>query len=314
MLTYLYFFVYYTATLTIDANIWGYQVELFSKSTAQKRYEDCPESQCTITDVSPFEYNVTISKEGYENEFMSMKVSPRRNESIFIELEKKVSIEPIDIIPLEENAAQKIKRLREEKLYYARFQLWDDTLLTLTEDGDQLLVQYNSWDNILEIAKIQRIAQQDLHAEYVVGSKDIFLVAGDTYYIFDENKKKLYELPFQVLIHYIKPALKGWEYLVVTEKGTFRYTLSSGNSEYQYLFHDFIYSWDDIIGILRGDEDAKRRNFDIKEKGNLIIKYTPADKTRKVVYTSFEAIERIYLREENLIITIKGQEYELQNY
>ena len=98
--------------------------------------------QCTLADIAPFEYNFTVSKSGYENSFMTMKVSPRRSESIFIELEKKVRVESIDLVAVEETAAQKIKRLREENLYYARFQLAEDDLLIFITETNQLRVQY----------------------------------------------------------------------------------------------------------------------------------------------------------------------------
>ena len=60
VLGYLYFFVYYTATLTIDANVGNYRVELFSLATAQKWKHECPEEVCVINDVSPFDYNISI--------------------------------------------------------------------------------------------------------------------------------------------------------------------------------------------------------------------------------------------------------------
>ena len=314
ILTYLYFFVYYTATLTIDANLWEYSVELFSKSTAQKWQHDCPEAKCIIRDVSPFDYNMTLRKEGYEDEFMSMEVSPRRNESIFFEFEKKVILKAVKIEEIQEATDQKIQRLREEKLYYARFQLGEEKLITFSEEGDRLVVQYNSTGDAIEIAKIPRAAKEEIKAEYIGDSDDIFIAVGEIYYIFEWTQNKLYELPYKIPVGYIKLANQKGVYLVVTEKWTFRYQLISGDSEYQYLFHDFVYAWDSLVWVVREGEEQKRQNFDLNQTGNLIIRYTPSDKIRKVLYESFDEIERIQIRWEKLILLIKDQEYELKNY
>jgi hypothetical protein len=40
--------VFYTATLTIDANVDDYRIELFSPATAQKWMHECPEKECII--------------------------------------------------------------------------------------------------------------------------------------------------------------------------------------------------------------------------------------------------------------------------
>jgi len=61
VLLYMYFFLYYTGTLVFDANIDTYKVSLFSKKTAQTFTYTCTQKICTLTDIPPLEYNMTVS-------------------------------------------------------------------------------------------------------------------------------------------------------------------------------------------------------------------------------------------------------------
>jgi len=131
---YLYFFVYYTATLTIDANVDDYKVELFSLGTAQKWIHDCPEAECVIAGVSPFDYNISISKADYETKVIPAKIGARGKESIIVQLEKKVSLVSLDTEIVQETNREKIQRLREENLYYARFKISEDAILSFKQE------------------------------------------------------------------------------------------------------------------------------------------------------------------------------------
>lgn len=129
----MYFFVYYTSTLIIDSNVTDYKVELFSKSTAQKRSTDCKQERCTLTDVSPFQYNISISKPEYETQVIPMKVRARKKEELYIKLEKKVRLESLQLEKIAETPKEKIQRLREQNRYYAVFQADTDDKLIFEE-------------------------------------------------------------------------------------------------------------------------------------------------------------------------------------
>ena len=315
VLTYLYFFVYYTATIYVNSNVWGYEVEFFSKSTAQKRRESCPEEECIITDVSPFEYNITISKEGYENKLMSIDVAPRRKETLFIELTKKVVLEPLPSLQVIETPKEKIERIREENRYYLSFQLQDGRKLRFKESAEENLEMiYQSPDNIQSIQEFPKLSTESILADEISWSPDIFLSIWEESYIFDTQAWRLIELDFKIDIFYIKSWASEGEYIIITEKWAFLYDTRSRNPEFQYLFRDYLYHKDSLIWVVYGDEEQKKKNLSLTEDGNLIIKYSPSDKTKKILYRTSENIERLEWKENQIIITIDDQEYELSNY
>ncbi len=314
ILVYLYFFVFYTATLTINTNVAGYKVELFSKSTAQKWIYNCPEKICIIRDVSPFDYNISISKEDYETKIIAAKVSPRRREEIRVQLEKKTILTTLEAIKTQETPKQKIQRLRQEKLYFARFELWDNTMITFSRENNQLKMQYRNLDFIREIMTFPLVKSEEIGVEYIGETKKIFLRIGKNYYIFDTLWAKIYELPFEMRVSYIKPSKKDFQYLVITEKGVFLYDLIDKKSEFQYLFKDFIYYDDAIIGVIYKDEKQKKSNFNLTKKGNLIIKYSPKDKQRKILLGTSLPIDRIEKIWEKVIFSANGKQYELENF
>ena len=131
--------MYYTSILIIDANVDDYSVALFSPSTAQKWQFDCETKICEIPGVSPFTYNISIIKQDYESEMVSMKIRPRAKESLVIALEKKVRLKLTEPSVIEaETNAEKIQRLRDENLYYFIESLSNDRVFKMRQDADQL--------------------------------------------------------------------------------------------------------------------------------------------------------------------------------
>jgi hypothetical protein len=104
----------------------NYRVELFSPGTAQKWVHECPDLICVVNDVSPFDYNVSIIKADYKTKVLSFKVRPRGKETLVVQLEKEVRLDAINRENNTETAKEKIQRIRDEKLYYAKFKL-DET-------------------------------------------------------------------------------------------------------------------------------------------------------------------------------------------
>ena len=315
VLLYLYFFVYYTATLEIDSNVTDYRVELFSKSTAQKWQHNCPEMNCIIPDVSPFEYNVNISKEWYESFVMNIDVAPRRRETLFIELQEKVILTSASLVERDETPREQIERIREENRSLIRFKIQDGTSVRFEQKEDTIEMLYKTWDTEKNIASFPALSEEEIDASPISSSNDIFLALWEKYYIFRSEWAKLLELDFSIEILYIKAGKKRGEYIIITEKGAFLYDSTSQSSTFQYLFRDYVYDKDDIlIGVIYADEEQKKENFGLKEQWNLIIKYSPRDKIREVLYNTSENIERIEKRNEAVILTINGSEFQLENY
>ncbi len=314
ILVYLYFFVYYTATLTVNANVSDYRVVLFASSTAQKWVHECPESECVIANVSPFDYNISIIKQGYETKIISAKIWARGRESLVLELEKKVFLDAFIDESLEETAQQKIQRLRDEKSSYARFSLGTQRSISFTENDNELLLEYIVEGKTYPIQNFQRVKQDDISVSSIPSSEDVFISLWENNFILLTWEGKVHPLSFKIPINYIKAGQKQWSYQIVTNKGTFLYNISSWNSEFQYLFRDFVSFGNDIIWIIYDDEDQKKQNFNFTEKWNLIIKFSQKDKTRKLLKTTNLDIDKIEWRDNKIILSVWDSEYELKNF
>lgn len=192
----------------IESNVPDYTVNFFAKSTAQKRQQHCPEKVCEILDVSPFEYNITIEKEGYDSFFVAQKVKARTKEEIIIKLEKKARLQAVLDFSASETAQEKIQRLREENLYYASFALDESSKLTFTQKDEKIFLQHRTPTEVREIASFPQVPAEDIGADIVSGSKDIFLHLAQKSYIFDPLQGKLISLPYEIPVLYIKTAQK----------------------------------------------------------------------------------------------------------
>lgn len=314
VLIYLYFFVYYTATVVMNANVTEYNVELFSKSTAQRWEFECPLEECILSDISPFEYNISIKKEGYKDVTINAKISPRKKQNFVVEMEKQVRLDILEIEQNTETAQQKIQRLRDNAKYFVSFELSEDTKVHFLQDQNQLEMIYKTQDKERTISRFPLVREEDIQVRYIGDAgKELFIQVWNSYYIFSLSAGRLYVLPYTLEVKYIKPGNILWEYLVITEKGAFTYNTATQDSEFQYLFKDFIYSDTTLIWVIYKDEDQKKRNFNIEDKGNLIIRYSPDTKERKILLQTDLQVERIEWRGEDIIFFANGREYKLEN-
>jgi hypothetical protein len=117
-------------------------VSLFSPSLAQKTEQLCPQSLCIIPDVSPFEYNISITKDGYETKNLNIMVSARQNQEILIDLQKKAILEEVLDMKALETAQEKIQRLRADNISFARFQITSESEIRFLEESNNLQLVY----------------------------------------------------------------------------------------------------------------------------------------------------------------------------
>lgn len=314
VLGYLYFFVYYTGILTINANVEEYRVELFSPGTAQKWIHECSDRICEIYDVAPFDYNISIIKPEYEIKMISLNVRPRGKETLVLQLEKQVRLDSVETEKIPETAKETIQRIRDEKLYYAKFDLDTSRTIRLKEQESELLLQYVVNDQVRDISRFQQIASEKIDVHGIYSSDNVYLRVGEDNYIFDTDYLRIYKIPEIRNLWYIKFDPQNWKYILVTDNGSFLYSLWDTNLEYQYLFRDYVSMDEFIIWVVFADEKQKKKNFNIQEKGNIIVKYVQNDKTRKVIYTTNKNIEEIY-QANNIIYINSGESiFELKNF
>jgi hypothetical protein len=115
-----------------------------------------------------------------------------------------VSLVSFDDEKSEETNKQKIERLREENLYYARFRIDDYVLLNFEQDDDQMLLQYRTSEDIRDLGSFKLVAKDDIIIDTIPGTENIFLSLASDYYILDTQSFTLKKLPFNLSIEYIK--------------------------------------------------------------------------------------------------------------
>jgi len=314
VLFYLYFFVFYTSQLSFNSNIWEYKVTLYSPSLAQKKEQLCPQSLCIINDVSPFEYNISISKDGYETKNLNIVVWARQNQEILIELQKKAVLEEVLDMKALETPQEKIQRLRDNNLSFARFQINTESEIRFTEESNTLKMLYITWSSKREIQSFPKISADSIDASLIGTTQNIFLSLWNTSYIFETRQARVTKLPFEIKVRYIKPDKNTWTYLIVTENGTFHYNAINNTSNFEYLFRDFVYINKWTIGVIYKDEIQKKSNFWLEQKWNLIVLYNPDSKERKVILETLLPITHIQNVDDKVIFTAGNKDFELLNY
>lgn len=310
----MYFFVYYTSVVVFDANVRGYKVEFFSTSTAQKWSYECPEELCELPDISPFDYKISLSKSGYEPQVVQTKIFPRKKQEFIINFEKKAQLKEVSVEETSETIEQKIARISTQNDYYEVFDIWNGEKILFLERWDtlEMLHERNSVQEM--IRNFSKVSKEDIDIQRVYAADDIFLRVWDRKFLFYSQTKKISELSFGLEIDYIKTSPIDYVYLVVTSKGTFVYNIRENTSNFSYLFKDYVFLGEEIIGIIYEDEQQKKENFNFEKSWNLVIKYSPETKERKIIYTSFETIEKIYQQEEGVFLEIEGKIFQLENY
>lgn len=124
VLVYMYFFLYYTSTLVVNTNIENFQVSLFSKKTAKTFEYNCEQKICTLSDIAPFDYNMTVSSSGYIDIVQSFTIKARSKQEVLVTLEKQVKFEKVqETIAPETSAQEKIAEIRKDKEFLIRFPL-----------------------------------------------------------------------------------------------------------------------------------------------------------------------------------------------
>lgn len=313
LLTYLFFFVYYTWTLTINSNVSDYTVELYSPGTIQKWIHQCLDSICVIQDVSPFDYNISIIKADYKTEIVSYKVRPRGDETIVVQLEKQVRLDTVIGENTGETAKEKIQRIRDENLFYSKFNI-DDTTVRFREEEQELILQYVINGEVKDIWNFRKIEKDDISISEIYSSDNIRIKLWDENYIFDTNFFRIDRLPEIKNLQYIKYDIQSQKYIIITQVGAFLYDLRDNALEFQYQFRDYVNIPEYIIWVIFSDEDQKKKNFNILEKENVIIRYSQRDKERKVIYSTNDSIDEIYTSGEQIFITSWNQTLELKNF
>ena len=315
VLFYLYFFVYYTATLIISSNEAEFRGELISVRNAQKISFSCPESECIVRDIPPFEYKLSLYKEDFKTQHTSVSMKARTTQEMRIEFERNPRLTLRSVVP--EGVFVKKDDWLDEWVY-----------LSFVSDDSEIIFKEVSWRSALEIIyishlgqtrlrEVPRISWPQIHVEYIRESNDIFMRVGDQSFIYERWPSNLIILPFEIPLRYVKKGYNNGQFHIVTELGSFTYMKQTNTAEFQYLFFDsVVLSPESIIWIILPDDIERRWNFDLWDEGKtLIIHYNSRTRERKILLSTSENIKQIHKYAWQVhLITSQWESFLLENF
>ena len=71
---YFYFFVVYWSNVILNGNVTEYDVNFSTDKLSNPLVYTCTENPCTLKDIAPFDYTITISKEWYDIYRINQKI------------------------------------------------------------------------------------------------------------------------------------------------------------------------------------------------------------------------------------------------
>lgn len=320
-LAYLIFFVSYTWTLEINSNVDNYKVKMYAKKIAKTFDYECIEKKCSLTDISPFDYNITISSPTYKDYVSELVIEPKKVNTININLIKDTKLEFIkDEIIETKNSPEVNSKIEEIKVkkqsFFNTYIDWIGYLYFKENWSNLDFYKSFSWTED-KLARFPKIEKDKIAIFQTYWADNILLInLWEDKYIYNLLTKNVRDFKLVPSVKYIKVWEKPNEYQIVTEVWTFTYSYDLWVPKYFYLFKDFVYFEDSYIWIIFKDEVEKFNNFSLKNNNkNVIIKYNSNDLQRKVILETDLDVEKIVYEWTEISFYDKfGKKYKLENF
>lgn len=315
VLFYLYFFVYYTATLVIVSNEPDFRWELVSVRNAQNISFSCPERECIIRDIPPFDYRLSLFKEDFKTQNILISTSARSSQELEIVFVRDPRLTLSTVL---------------QDGVFTRQDTWldDGVYLSFESQGVEIFFRELSWRSALEmfyrtqlgevrLREVPRVSWSQISVDYIRGSGDIFIWVWNQKFIYDRWASNLIVLPFEIPVRYIKAWDTRAYYYVVTDVWSFIYRKQTNTSEFQYLFFDsVVLSPESIVGIILPHDTERRQNFNLGEEGRtLIVHHNSRTRERRVLLSTSENIQQIHnTRGEVYLVNSQWESFRLENF
>ena len=325
-LFYLIFFVQYTWTLEITSNIDNYNVELYATKVYQTFNYECSEKKCTITDLSPFTYDVTITSPSYKKIKQELSLKWKTTNYIKADFIKDTKLTEINEVKetninteiTKETTEEKIANIKLKKETDYTVDLWILWFFYFKTSWNNLEL-FNKWESKdTKLWTFPKTNKKDIQIlEINWDANKILISLKERQYIYNLKLQEIDEFKLVPKIKYIKVGNLLTNYIIITDVWAYTYDKLSKELIYFYLFKDFVYLKDAYIWVLYKDEKNKFTNFSLKDNNkNLIIKYNPWAKNREIILESDMEITKIIQEWENKIYFYDNtwKKYELENY
>lgn len=323
---YLVFFVKYTWTLEINSNINSYKVSLYAKSIYKTFDFDCKGKKCTLKDISPFDYSITLTSPTYKEIKQDLSLKGEKVNSIKADFIKDTKLTQIKekaeitewTLSTKELAQEKIEelKLKKESNYIAN--LWNLWFFYFKASWKNLDFFRNFEWKEKKLWTFPKVDFWDIWVMKIYNKSDKILFSlKDRKYIYNLELAKIDEFKLGPKVRYIKEWDFLTNYLIVTDIWTYTYDENSKDLKYFYLFKDYVNIKDAYIWVIYKEETSKFSNFSLKNNGkNLIINYNPTSQDRKVILETEMDIDKI-IKDTNWKIYFYDKswnKYELENY
>ncbi len=313
---YLIFFVSYTWIIIIDSNVTNYEVSLFAKNYAKEFSYKCEVKKCTLTNISPLDYNITIKSSTYKDYIWEIKVSARKILPLKVLLIKDTKLNEITQPKISPSTKAKIDEIKLKKQNF-----WFDSIpwfgyFYFREKWNKLELFRNVDSKETKLWDFPRVPVNNIWiGEVYWENQSIFISLADDRYIYNLSNNDLLNFKLVPKINYIKLWDNYISYLINTDKWMYIYDKSQKSLEYFYMFRDFVYYIDSYIWIIYKDENSKFNNFWIESKWkNIILKYNPSTLKREVLLETDIQVTKILLDWNNIFFYDKDdKKYKLDN-
>lgn len=318
---YYYFFQLNKWNVTIHANVADYTVKFYNQDLKTTFQTHCQRAECELIDIAPFQYTLTIEKEGYKTFSQVLQVQKKTTLSLPLLLEKNITLQAVS----QENSSSekdlKIQELREvaEVLKsYKYFSIENLGYFYFLENTDNSLGLWRKIDDRQKetfIMNIPLVDKRALNVGKLFWDRDsIYISTKDFKYVYDTESGKIDKIYFPQDIQYIKNDFGN--YILVNKNGSFIYQKNLQTIEYFYPLKDFVsFDKNSYVGIIFVDEKEKKVNYGIpSSEKSLLVLYTPSNKTMKVLQTLDIEVSKIIKQNDQIFLYDNdGKKYALQN-
>lgn len=316
VLLYLYYFVYYTSKISFHSNIWDYDVKLNASDMLKEFSYKCDQKDCDLKSIAPLEYKLSITKEGYKTIYKNASLTPRSKKDFDIVFEKNTALEKVlEEEEVQETKAEKIDRIREKKKYHSYFYFWNDSKYYFKEEWSKMKLFTSIESKEVFLWSFHLEEKESIELKEIHNSRFIYVKVWDKRFVLNLDSLNKKELQLKTEIIYLKWWKSEKDILLVTENWTYTYNFQNNKLEYFYLFKDFVFLKDWYIWIINKNEKKKLINYWLKAKTeNLIIKYNPINKDRKIIFETNFKVEKIIKQWDDVYVITKEGKYKLDNY
>jgi len=315
---YLYLFVFSLYTINLNSNIIPYNVSLYTENIWKTYNFNCNKNPCILKKISPFNYDVTITKDNYNT--LNFIFNPKDKTKFNFVLSKEVKLINIGNI---NDSKLDIKLTREEKIDLIKKK--NNNYLLLDVNNNEFIFKKNNNElsiylnnNLLWIVDLEKKENKDdISISKVIGLNNYyFLKIWNNNYLINTIYYNIQKIKLNIYTNYVKK-IKDNKLLFVTKKWSFIFNINTKQITFFNMFYDFVYlnNWD-YIWILRSSDNILKQNLWLWTiKWNLIVYYDLKNKKVRLLKSVWFYIAKIFKKGEKVEIEDnKWNIYELLNY